>query len=112
MIERSDLSKVSQELLKRIHYMYKNCFYRHIDQVCISRLKKLSFNCWIKVDKTIFPKDDLKLVFEFLEKDFDVYVDNKESEAMFVTSDRICFVVSDDLDEDPDVIVLLENYIK
>ena len=112
LIEINSLSEVAPFLFRVIKHLYRCNFYRHIDDIHLTNFKRLDPCCWIKIDKSHFPKDELQTIFDLEHKDLDVYVDNRFKRVLFISSNHIFFLTYKFSPDENDKIVPLEHYIK
>jgi len=97
---------VREDFRKEIKKMYKRYFFRHIDRVAVSRIKRLLRQYvieYIRIDRTEFHASDIVTALEVLASaNFDVYVNNSSGKAMFVSNRYIVFMVSNTESYPPD----------
>jgi len=89
---------VREDFRKEIKKIHERCFFRHIDKVAVSRIKRLLRQYvieYIRIDRTSFLAGDIVTALDVLgSADFDVYVNNASGKAMFVSKHCIVLVVS------------------
>ena len=103
---KESFDAVREDFKKEIKKMHKKYFFRHIDRVAVSRIRKLMRQYvieYIRIDRTIFRADDIATALEVLgSADFDIYVNNGAGKAMFVSDRYIVLTVSNTTPYPPD----------